>query len=372
VTTVAGIPGLPGFQDGSTAEVTFNRPTWLDIVAVNDPEACPTAVGDIWVVDRANQDLRIISGNHVSSYSRRAAQDPASSYPFDFGGPYGGGIVIEPPFAGCGGGQYASGLFVAASGRHEVPLMSSCGTLAFRDAFVIIGRTNEGSIDYSKFPALRTPTGLALSRTSSRRALYIADTGGHTIRRVLWGLSFEGCPNPSTVDTLAGRPDVTGSADGIGDAARFNAPLGLATAPDGSLYVADSGNHTIRRIDLQGTVTTVAGEAGVAGKNDGPARQAHLNAPAGIDFDSNGNLFIADSGNATIRMLTAEGLLITIAGTPGVSGYADGPGSRAQFSGPVGLRVAPDGTIVVADTSNNAIRRLTLVSRKDRERAAQH
>jgi DNA-binding beta-propeller fold protein YncE len=217
------------------------------------------------------------------------------------------------------------------------------------------------SLNFTGIPPIRD----AYDRVNAR-VLYIADRGDHTIRGVHWGLSGEACPLPSTVDIVAGRADTPGSNDGIGDAARFNTPSGLATGPDGSIYVADSGNHTIRRIAIDGTVTTIAGVAGVAGSNDGPAREAHLNTPSGIDVNDSGEVFIADTGNNSIRMISTDGMLLTIAGVAGLGGLADGDAAHARFSGPVGLRVAPDGTIIVADTSNHAIRRLFVSGRRGR------
>jgi DNA-binding beta-propeller fold protein YncE len=161
------------------------------------------------------------------------------------------------------------------------------------------------------------------------------------------------------VTTLAGFPGLAGSADGAGAMARFDTPRGIAALPDGTLYVTDAGNHTIRRIAPDGTVTTIAGVAGVAGSDDGPALQAHLNTPSGIDVNDKGEVFIVDTFSHTIRMLK-DGMLTTIAGTPGVSGFADGDAATAKFNAPVGLKIAPDGSLVVADTGNNVIRRLTL------------
>jgi NHL repeat len=375
VMTVAGVPGLAGFHDGRSSEATFDKPTWLDVHV--GAECSFGTAGDIYVVDRVNQAVRIISGNSVSTFTTSHVT-PAYAYTFDFGGPFGGGILMEPRGAGCGCSAYDSGFFVAASGQHEVALLSFVGSIALRDAIVIIGRSTVGSIDYGKEP-LRMPTGLARSPNYNGvppvkdpydrvrdRLLYIADSGNHTIRRVHWGLSAEACPLPSSIETYTGLADTPGSADGPAPVARFNAPRGVATAADGSLYVADSGNHTIRRIAVDGTVTTVAGEAGVPGSNDGPARQAHLNTPSGIDVNTNGEVFIADTGNHTIRMVTTDGMLVTIAGSPGLAGFADGSAAEARFSGPVGLRIAPDETIVVADTSNHVIRRLFLPSARRR------
>jgi hypothetical protein len=375
ISTVAGVPGTAGFHDGPVNEATFNRPTWLDVVAGNDCGGGRD--GDIYVIDRVNQSIRKISGGFVSTYivKREVNSRATTPFAFDFGGPFGGGIVMEPVEGGCGCLQWDRGMFIASTGSQQIVLVSLVGLLGNRDTEQLIGQV--GTAGPNDSPAqFNGPTGLTRSWDYSRfpnlsqRFLYVADTGNHTIRRFGFGYSPEACPVVYIVSTLAGVAGSPGWQDGVGASARFNTPRGLATAGDGSLYVTDSGNHTIRRITPQGMVTTVAGEAGVPGSNDGPALQAHLNTPSGIDVNARGEVFIADTGNHVIRMLTRDGMLVTIAGTPGVAGFADGDAEQAMFSGPVGLRIAPDGTILIADTSNNAIRQFTAEPRK--HRAAHH
>ena len=353
VITVAGVPGTAGFSDGPANVATFNRPTWLDIVPDERPDS---HAGEIYVVDRANQAIRRISGGAVSTYRVARAYYDATPFAFNFDGPFGGGIVIEPANGGCGNGPYDRGFFVSATGAQQLALVAFSGTLAARDdVSALVGVANApGAVDGDEVTSqFNTPTALAKSwnYSSSRlsggsstmfadRAIYIADTGNNAIRRIRFRLSFEGCPQPKFIDTIASG---------------LNAPRGVAAAPDGSIYVADTGSHTIRRI-VDGVVTTVAGEAGVAGFNDGPALAAHFESPSGIDVDAAGNVYIADTGNHTIRVLTNDNRVITIAGTARVAGFADGV--NAKFNGPVGVKVARDGSIYVADTSNNAIRRI--------------
>ncbi len=382
VSTLAGTPGEAGLQNGSAATAKFSRPTWLDVVAHAEPyEGVDN--GDIYVVDRANQVLRKISHGTVSTYlvtDGYSLYTPSGNpFPFDFGGPFGGGVLIEPPGGGCGSNEYDRGMFVASSGGQQIALVSFQGILANRDGHDVLGTSQtSGMLDGTRYQALfNTPTGLARSMTYTysgsnlgERKLFVADTGNHAIRRIGFSYSFEGCPQTSMVDTFAGMAGVAGSADGKGSAARFNSPRGIATAPDGSLLVADSGNHTIRRIAADGTVTTIAGVAGVAGSDDGPARTAHLNTPSGIDVDARGAIYVSDTGNNVIRMITTDGQLVTIAGLAGLAAHADGVGSAARFSGPVGIRVLVNGAIIVADTSNNVIRLLTPAD--SRRRAARN
>ena len=182
--------------------------------------------------------------------------------------------------------------------------------------------------------------------------VYVADTGNNTIRKLVY--SGTTC----TVSTLAGTPGVTGTVDGISGAAQFNNPSGIAVDAAGNLYVADTGNFTIRKINVSsGQVTTLAGSPGQMGAVDGPG--ALFGSPIGIAVDVNGNVYVADSSNYTIRMITAGGVVSTLAGSPGNRGCVDGTGSRASFDTTGGLAVDGSGNLFVADTSNNTIRKVT-------------
>lgn len=366
VVTVAG-NGAPGFTDGPVAAAQFNRPTWLDIVPDDRPVAGHE--GEIYVIDRANQAIRKIADGNVSTYRvARAYYDP-TPLQLNFDGPFGGGIVVETANGGCGNGPYDRGFFVSLTGAQQIALVSFDGSLAARDdVSPLIGVENAaGAVNGRETVAqFNAPTGLARSwiyGDYNQRSIYVADTGNNLIRRIRFGLSFEGCPQAKIVETVAGVVGQAGSNDGIGTAARFNAPRGVAVGPDGNIYVADTGSATIRRIDpLTGVVKTIAGEPDVQGTNDGPPFLAHFMSPSGIDVDASGRVFIADAGAHTIRMLTPDHQVVTIAGTPMVAGFADGV--NAKFNGPVGLKVAHDGTIYVADTSNHAIRRIIVSSRR--------
>ncbi|MDE2432882.1 MAG: hypothetical protein KGN37_08530 [Burkholderiales bacterium] len=180
--------------------------------------------------------------------------------------------------------------------------------------------------------------------------VYVADSRNHTIRKI----------TPSgLVSTLAGRASAQGSADGSGSAARFTYPMGIATDSTGNVYVADSGNNTIRMITPAGVVSTLAGTAGVQGSADGNRAAASFNAPRHIATDSLGNVYVADSGNNTIRMITPAGVVSTLAGTAGAQGSADGNGAAASFFNPYGTTTDRAGNVYVADYSNRTIRKIT-------------
>jgi NHL repeat len=357
VRTIAGIPGVSGTQDGNVREATFFRPTWLDV---------DRWANAIYVVDRANQTVRKIQNGVVSTTLVHKSVDPNSAtHDFRFGGPAGGGIAVEPYLSGCGFGPYSHGMYVSGTAEHRVVFVSGLDfawqMYAYRDDVVaFIGNGEPGATD-GNYPEARmnAPGDVALSWRyrgyPPHSFVYIADTGNHTIRYIQMSLSFESCPQPRTLRTLAGKAGQPGSADGDAATARFRSPRGIAAGPDGSVYVADTDNHTIRRIAPDGTVTTIAGAAGAAGFKDGIGSDARLRSPMGIDVNAMGDVFIADTGNHVIRKLSPNGMLTTIAGAPEEAGFADGPANEARFSAPVGIRILGE-KLLIADTSNEVIR----------------
>ncbi len=187
-------------------------------------------------------------------------------------------------------------------------------------------------------------------------SLYVADTNNHTIRQIVLATG--------AVTTIAGLAQVSGSSDGTGSAARFDNPLGVASDGAGSLYVADSSNDTIRQIVLAtGAVTTIAGLAKMVGSSDGTGSAARFNTPVGVVSDGGGNLYVADSKNGTIRKIVlATGAVTTIAGLAGVSGSTDGTGAIARFKLPSGVAGDGAGNLYIADNDNGTIRKLVLAT----------
>lgn len=179
---------------------------------------------------------------------------------------------------------------------------------------------------------------------------YVADRGNHVIRRI----TADG-----TVTTIAGASGIAGSQDGTASNARFNHPSGIAIGADGVLYVADTYNHTVRSIAVNGTVTTVAGLAGTAGTADGTGSTARFTFPYGIDVDPSGNIFLADTSNHIIRKITPGRVVTTVAGVSRLSGSTDGFGSQARFNDPFDVAVGPGGFLYVADTENHSIRKIS-------------
>ena len=180
--------------------------------------------------------------------------------------------------------------------------------------------------------------------------VYVADRNNCTIRKVTPG---------GVVTTLAGYSGVVGDADGTGSAARFNHPEGVAVDGSRNVYVADGLNHTIRKVTPDGVVTTLAGSPGVSGNTDGIGSAARFNVPVGVAVDGSGNVYVADWVSRTIRKVTPGGVVRTLAGYPGITGTADGMGSDARFHGPREIAVDGSGNVYVADANNGTIRKVT-------------
>lgn len=187
-----------------------------------------------------------------------------------------------------------------------------------------------------------SPFGVAVATDGT---MYIADSGNDRIRKIT--------PD-GTVSTLAGS--TAGYADGVGVNAQFASPYGITLSTSGNLYVSDSGNHKIRKITPDGTVTTVAGST--QGFQDGQGTIAKFDLPWGIAVDVLENLYVTDYRNHRIRRITPDGNVFSIAGS--TQGYLDGGTQAAQFNHPTGLALDAEGNMYVGDTENNRIRKINL------------
>lgn len=199
-------------------------------------------------------------------------------------------------------------------------------------------------------PALQAhfnnPHGIAVDGLGN---VYVADRFGHRIRKIT---------PAGIVSTLAGSGNI-GATDGNGTAAEFHEPWGLCADSVGNVYVADTRNNLIRKIDLNGNVTTLAG-TGNFGSSNGPALSSTFGNPTGIEIDENsGIIYIADHLTHIIRKIDPAGNVSTIAGTAFLIGTADGQGAAARFNRPYGLELDNNGDIIVADEWNHLIRRVT-------------
>lgn len=192
-------------------------------------------------------------------------------------------------------------------------------------------------------PKFDTPSGVAIDASGN---VYVADTNNHKIRKI----------TPSgMISTFAGSTQ--GSADGVGTAAQFFSPQGIDIDGSGNVYVADTNNNRIRKITPSGVVTTITGSGFQSGYADGIYYLSQFNSPVDVAVDSNGNVYVADRGNHKIRKITPLGYVLTLAGS--TSGYADGIKTAAKFYLPSGVAVDANGNIYVADSNNNKIRKIT-------------
>ncbi|MFE8701731.1 copper amine oxidase [Cytobacillus sp. FJAT-54145] len=238
-------------------------------------------------------------------------------------------------------------------------------TLIQDEAGLPAGTWFDGGIEEAVF---NQPNGLALDHEGN---IYIADTQNHSIRRI----------SPSgEVTTMAGK-GVMGNRDGQGEEAQLNAPSDVAVALDGTVYVADTLNHAIRKITKDGYVTTLntpsdrlvevtPGQTSSAGDfQDGSLSKAKFNEPTGLAIDPKGNLYVADTGNQRIRYIDFEkNTVTTVAGSNSLAygekelyvegGYKDGAAKQAQFHFPKGMVMTKEGGLLIADSLNHTVRYL--------------
>ncbi len=334
VTTLAGKFGVPGSADdpaGTGAAARFSSPT--GIVAVG-------TTSTLFVCDTGNHTIRKVVS--TSGAVTTLAGTPGSEGSTDNGaGP--GNVLFSSP-RGIALDLAGSSLFVADTGNHKIrKVMLTGATITYA------GSGNPGSVDnVGTSASFTSPEGVAAIGT----VVYIADTGNHTIRKIT--------PSGAVGDvtTFAGAAGFPGFTDNVtGSLARFSSPSSLA-ANGTDLYIADTGNHVIRKIDAAAFVTTQAGTAGIPGSMDSPSGPAaSFNAPKGIGTDGS-SIFIADTKNHAIRKVTTGGAVSTVAGNPPQFGTADGSGTSARFHAPAGAAVIGD-NVFVADTGNGTIRKIT-------------
>jgi sugar lactone lactonase YvrE len=186
---------------------------------------------------------------------------------------------------------------------------------------------------------LNSPFGVAVDNSGN---VYIADTTNNIIRKVT---------TAGAISTIAGGGSLN---DGIATNTQLITPRGVAADSSGNIYIADTGNHNIRKVTPAGAISTIAGGGSL---NDGIATNTQLSSPSGIAADSNGNIYIADSGNQVIRKVTPAGSINTIAGTLGSTG---GPFTQ-NLNNPSGVAVDGNGNVYIADTNNHVIKKVNSV-----------
>lgn len=305
--TLIGEAGRSGNDDGASTTAHFNKPGGATV----------DKVGNIYVADTANNSIRKITLDGTVSTIATGLNQPAS-------------LVVNAA---------GTTLYVADTDNNAVVKID-----------IATGAVTPLSLTGA--PALVAPHGLVIDDAGD---LYVADSGNHLIRHI----------NTTTnvLTTVAGT-GLLGSDDGTAAAASLNAPKGLALSADGKLlYVADTGNSTIRVISLATTaVSTIAGVAGDPGSANGIGTAAKFRNPEGVAVDPSGVLYVADTENHTIRAIdTITRNVITIAGSAGYPGGSDGNVTKSSLNSPRGISIdSVTGEVLVLDTVNHTVRILDL------------
>ena len=308
-TTPVGSAGVAGSANGTGSSANFNFPSG---VAVDGN-------GNVYVADQGNFIIRKITPAGVVTTVAGSAgvqgTTDATGAAARFYAP--SGVAVDS----------TGTLYVADYGNNAVRKITPAGVVT-----TLAGAAAQ----------FNGPYGVAVD---SNGYVYVADQFNNTIRKIAPG---------GAVTTLAGSVGVTGSSDGTGTGALFDQPLGVAVDASGDVYVADSVNRTIREISPLGMVTTLAGSAGLLGSTDGTGSAARFFGPSGVAVDSAGNIYVAD--RLTIRKITPGGVVSSLAGSTGSAGSSDGTGAAALFSNPLGIAVDGNDFVYIADTGNNTIR----------------
>ena len=336
ITTIAGT-GKVGFRgDGGPAiEAKLYFPAGV----------ATDGVGNVYIADSSNDRIRKVDS--TGTITTIAGGESAVNFPGD-GGPASQAKLWSPSDVAVDG---AGNLYIADRLNQRIRKVDSTGTIT------TIAGTGEPGFSRDGGPAsqatLWSPSDVAVDGVGN---VYIADSSNDRIRKV---------DSTGTITTIAGSgPHYDGGFGGDGGPAvkaQLGRPSGVALDGDGNLYIADTDNQRIRKVDSTGTITTIAGtgKGGFSG-DGGPAVKAQLGRPSGVALDGVGNLYIADSSNDRIRKVDSTGTITTIAGT-GKGGFSGdgGPAVKAQLRRPSGVALDGDGNLYIADSSNNRIRKLT-------------
>jgi sugar lactone lactonase YvrE len=310
--------GTLGSEDGTIAAARFYQPTGVAL----------DASGNIYVADYSNHLIRKITpagtvttlaGSGIAGYADGTGTAAVFQGPF--------GVAVD---------AYGN-VYVADSFNHRIRKVTPAGIVS-----TVAGSGVYGFADGDGIAAqFYSPRGVAVDGAGN---IYVADAINHRIRKI----------SPAgIVTTLAGS--ISGNTDGNVSDAKFSGPTGITVDASGNIYVADTGNHRIRKITSAGEVSTVAGST--SGISEGVGTLARFNGPTGVTLDASGNFYVADEENERIRKITPDGTVSTLAGGY-VPGFTNGIGEDAQFRSPTGIALDASGNIYVADRHNHSIRKI--------------
>ena len=324
VSTLAG-DGRAGYIDGAGASAQFTSPYG---VAVDGS-------GNVYVAEITTREVRL--SNRIRKIDSEGVVSTLAGGTSGFADGPGTSAQFFAPFGVAVDGS--GNVYVADRNNHRIRKIDSSGVVS-----TIAGTGTAGFADGPGTSAqFNFPCGVAVDGLGN---VYVGDCSNHRIRKV---------ESSGVVSTLAGT-GTAGFADGPGASAQFDVPYGVVVDGSGNVYVGDSNNHRIRKIDSSGVVSTLAGD-GTSGFADGPGTSAQFNTPRGLAVDGLGNVYVADLVNHRIRKIDSSGVVSTLAGE-GTPGFADGSGTSAQFYLPNGVAVDGSGNVYVADAANNRIRKI--------------
>lgn len=325
VYTLAGKAGFFGSTDGTGDAARLSGPVGLAV----------SASGIIYAAEGSARRIRKVTPSGVvTTFAGTGAAGTTD-------GPGDTARFRDPDAVAVDAAGY---IYVADFGSHTIRKITPDGVVSTFAGSADLPGGADGKGSAARF---YNPSGIAVDRVGN---VLVSGFWQSTIRRIT---------PTGMVTTLAGSPGETGGADGTGHAARFYYPQGLALDTAGNEYITDYLNHTIRKVTPAGVVTTLAGSHGVSGSANGIGSAARFKNPRGIAVDAAGNVFVSDFGNAVIRKITPSGQVSTFAGTPGLYGNVSGTGAAARFGWVAGLAFDSAGFLYLADETNANIRRIT-------------
>jgi uncharacterized protein (TIGR03437 family) len=297
---------------------------------------------NLYIADQLNHRLRKVSNGTISTVAGSGTAgftgDGSSATAADLNSPL--GVVVD-----------SSGDIYIADTVNDVIRKVSGGNISTPVGNYGAGYGDGGDGSPPASAIFYYPVAVALDSAGN---LYISDLKNDRVRKVTW--------NANVINTIAGNGSLGYSGDGLkGPLARLNSPYGLAVDAQGNVYIADSDNNVVRKVDTNGIISTVAGNGTAGFSGDGKAAvNAQLSRPYAVAVDAAGNLYIADYYNKRIRRVDTNGIITTIAGNGHFGDSGDGgPATSAALGYPSGLAVDTDGTIYISDPQNDVIRMLT-------------
>jgi sugar lactone lactonase YvrE len=327
VSTLAG-DGTKGYLDGVGTKAKFQYPTGIGI----------DNNGTIYIADNYSHRIRkvaldgmvsTVAGSGVAGFANGKGTKAQFKHP--------NGLAVDSKGV----------VYIADYWNHQVRKVTADGTVStFAGYCTSPPKCAEGNQNGPALKAMfRRVRGIAVALDGT---VYLADGHNHQVRKINNGLVtlFAGSP--------LGWPNGKGYAEGKGSKAKFLHPTGLAVDKNGVVYVT-TANHRLRKIQPDGTTSTLAG--GIKGYADGKGTAAKFYNPIGVVLDGKGNAYIADSGNHRIRKVTPAGVVSTLVG--GVAGYADGDPSKAKLTSPMYLAIDSVGVLYVT-TNGHRIRKITV------------